>query len=769
MPRQAIGTGKAALTSTDISYNKNVGAAIRSGASYQRVLQVPTEAIRYNVDRLVMTNVNEGLRDYYLTDAKRYVKEVFSNAQENASSDEVVMLNNLKQLSDTIAPFALEKSKSTFGLSKLMGKFFVDALIGIVRTPVEFTTNLISYAIGNRSSKSVTLPFSPKEKQETENLLSEFDSSVQFTGLEKKVKLSGKKGIDGYLDRESNFGLINKFLNNITGFMRKGEWMSQFERDFQNNTGEKFNYEKHFVKEKAKYYDDMKKAASDADFRMRRIMKGGNKAEQRQFIEWLPFVKQARISADSYAAPFVGMFSGFINHDADNFFLGLRKTVTRGEIKDGLTQSLGAYSRLALYPVLMVIGKAVAALNLGDDDEKEEAQETLDSLKTAQGWIDLALFSAKQVGATLVGGKYAAGGKVVGTLLLDAAYTMSEDRRQRRLIEDTMRELYFVDPIDFYDLPSEKDDIALQISANLEPIIGMTVDAVADFVKDVRNKGREQVTLYDIYEWTQQTDEGKQWMYMANSLATLGQTLTVMLTPGAIPFIDDYVRWAEDELSVEKIDPRTEYELPNGKKIDMQSLILNNDNQLDTDIQGISSREKDRYKEIATEKFKNSIDEVTQRDPNLAYLKLKFLEERAKYETAKELGYNYKRWDAAEENFVDSKPIWEDYLKDDDPRKYLYEDIMKGKDMNYVQNIKDKRRAEDFMFKSLDETPEFKQKYKDGTDGGKKGVRDYYKALYIYNKYQFPSEREPRESDYFIEEDGQIKANPNRSKYEEKD
>ena len=767
MPRQAIGTGKAVLTSTDISYNKNVGAAIRSGASYQRVLQVPTEAIRYNVDRLVMTNVNEGLRDYYLTDAKRYVKEVFSNAQENASSDEVVMLNNLKQLSDTIAPFALEKSKSTFGLSKLMGKFLVDALIGIVRTPVEFTTNLISYAIGNRSLRSLTLPFSPKEKQETDKLLSEFDSSVQFTGLEKKVKLSGKKGIDGYLDRESNFGLINKFLNNITGFMRKGEWMSQFERDFQNNTGEKFNYEKHFVKEKAKYYDDMKKAASDADFRMRRIMKGGNKAEQRQFIEWLPFVKQARISADSTAAPFVGMFSGFINHDADNLIGGLRKAVTRGEIKDGLTQSLGAYSRLALYPVLMVIGKAVAALNLGDDDEKEEAKETLDSLKTAQGWIDLAIFSAKQVGATLVGGKYAAGGKVVGTLLLDAAYTMSEDRRQRRLIENTMRELYFVDPIDFYDLPSEKDDIALQISANLEPIIGMTVDAVADFVKDVRNKGREQVTLYDIYEWTQQTDEGKQWMYMANSIATLGQTLTVMFTPGAIPFIDDYVRWAEDKLSVEKIDPRTEYTLPSGKVIDMQSLILNNDNQLDTDIQGISSREKDRYKEIATEKFKNSIDKVKGiAEDKVRYEKLKYLSEKAKYETAKELGYNYQRWDSFEENFVADEPVW-------DVEKItsysLYEDIMKGKQMNYVQNIKDKKIAEDFLFKSLDENPEFKQKYKDGTDGGKKGVRDYYKALYIFDKYKLPAMTKPKKSDFFIEERGQIKAHPNRSKYEEKD
>jgi hypothetical protein len=60
MPRQPIGVREGTLTSTDIAYNKNVGEAIRSSASYQRVLQVPTDAIRYNIDRLVMTNVHEG-------------------------------------------------------------------------------------------------------------------------------------------------------------------------------------------------------------------------------------------------------------------------------------------------------------------------------------------------------------------------------------------------------------------------------------------------------------------------------------------------------------------------------------------------------------------------------------------------------------------------------------------------------------------------------------------------------------------------------------
>jgi hypothetical protein len=766
MPRQYIGTKKSALTSTDVNYNKNVGPAIRSGASYQRVLQVPTEAIRYNIDRLVMTNVNEGLRDYYLTEAKRYVNEVFSNARENAKSDEVVMLNNLKQLSDTIAPFALQKSESTFGLSKLMGKFFVDALIGFVRTPVELTTNLISYAIGNRSAKSLTLPFTPKEKQETEKLLSEFDSSVQFTGLldTKKVKFSGKKGIDGYLDRESNFGLLNKFLNNVTGFMRKGEWKSQFERDFQNNTGEKFNYEKHFVKEKVKYYDEMKRAASDADFRMRRIMKGGNKAEQRQFVEWFPFVKKARISADSAAAPFVGMFSGFVNHDADNLIGGMRKAITRGEIKDGLTQSLGAYGRLALYPVLMVIGKAIANLNLGDDDEKEEAQETLDSLKTPEGWADMALFSAKQVGATLFGGKYAAGGRVVGSLLLDAAYTLFDDRRQKRMIEDTSRELYFVDPIDFYDLPSDKEDLQLQIGANLEPIIGMTVNAAADFINDVKNKGREQVTLYDIYEWTQQTEEGKQWMYMTNSLATLGQTLTVLFTPGAVPFIDDYVRWAEDKLSERKPNENTLYKTPGGEVIDMRDLFLDDSQRIPINISGISTRERDKISILATEKFDKSIEKEGNLIKGLfaddKYLYMEYLFNKAKYEAGVELGFSNEKWDDKEGEMVSTAPI-PPSERDNPPEseviiQKLHEDILKGKQLSFVQNIKEKRKAEDYMFKEFDKNPTLENDYKNATIGGKLGMREYFKAKYLYDKYKLTEP--PISSNYFQKgKDGKIK------------
>lgn len=764
MPRQNIGVNQGTLTSTDVNYNQNLGTAIRSSSSYQRVLQVPASAIRFNVDRLVMTNVVEGLRDYHLTDAKRYISEVYSNARENAGKDDVVMLNNLKQLVDTMIPFALQKTNSTVVLSNLMGKFFIDALVGVARTPTEFATNLLGYALGNRSLKSVTMPFTPQEKRQTNELLSEFNSTVLSADTDRKVEFLNKKGVDGYVKLPTYFSMINKYLNNTTAFMRQGEWKTQFERSFKNITGETFSYEKHFVKEKSKYYDDMNKAASDADFRVRRIMKGGNKAEQRQFIQWLPIVKKARISADSAMAPFVGLFSGFINHDSDNLTLGLRKAVTRGEIKDGLSQSFGAYFRLALYPTLMAITKAVINLNLGDDDEKEDAEEFLNTLKTPQGWSDLAIFSAKQVASTVVSGKYAAGGRVIGGLMLDAAYTLShDDRRQRRLIEDTSRELYFVDPIDFYDLPSSKDDIALQISSNIEPIIGIVVSSAADFVNDLKNKGREQVTLYDIYEWTQQTEEGKQWMYMANSLLTLGQFVTMSLNKGGIPFVDDYIRIAEDELSKKEKNENTLYQTPGGEVIDMRDLFLDDSQRLPINIAGISTRERDKFSILATDKFNKAIEKeggnIKGLFPDEKFLYMEYLADKAKYDAGVELGFSGEKWSDQEGEMVSKEPI-SPLERDDLPEsevtmQRLHNEILKGKQLSFVQNIKQKRKAEDYMFKELDNNPTLKEEYKNATIGGKLGVREYFKAKYLYDKYKLSEE--PIESNYFIRENGKIK------------
>lgn len=764
MPRQSVGVGMGSVTSNDISYNQKLGTAIRSSASYARTLQVPKEAIRFNVDRLVATNVNEGLRDYHLTEAKRYVNEVFSNARESASNEEADVLKNLQRLNNTRIPYALNKTNPVMIATPLLNVFYTNSLIGIYRTPVEFLNNVISYSLGNRSLKSITMPFTSREKEQTNKLLSEFQSSVQFEEPERQTRFINKKwyqsskGVNGLISTQKGNQLLIPLLNNVTAFMRKGEWKTQFDRAFENTTGEKFNYEKHFVKEKATYFEDMEQAASDADFNVRRIIKGGNKSEQRQFVQWVPFNRKGRVAADSFAASFLGMFSGFIGHDVDNMLSGLKKTVKPGEIKDGVMQFLGAAGRLSLYPTLMLVAKALGKMYFGDDDEKEEGKETLDTLKTAEGWADLSMYTFKQLIATTAMGKYAFGGKVVGNFFLHAAYSMTEDRKQRRFIEDTMREMYFTDPIDLKYF--NKDDWELQMIANLEPITKMLGETLNDISKDISNKGKERITLYDLYEWTEQTEEGKQWMSLASAVLTLGQVTSIALTGTAIPFVDDIVKLGEDYLNQKEPNKNTIYKTPSGKEIDMLELVLNDDGKIDINVPGITQRDRDRYSELATEKFNASLPEAYAISfPQDQYEYLKYLRDKAKYDAGKELGYPYEGWSTTENEMVSTEPIpW--YDQDNAPEDEvlldnLHKDIIKGKQLSFTQNIKEKRKVEDYMFKELDKNPTLKQDYENAPDGGKLGIREYFKAKYLYDKYELTNP--PLESNYFNKEDGKIK------------
>lgn len=753
MPRQSIGTSKGSLTSEDIEYNRNLGTAIRSSASYARTLQVPAEALRYNVDRLVATNVTEGLRDYYLTDAKRYVNEVFSNARENASNEEEAVLNDLQELNNTRIPFVLSKPSSSIILPALFSYFFTTVLVGTKRTLVEFINNAIVYPLSNRSLKSITLPFSSKEREQTNRLLSEFNSSVLFEQPEVQTIYKAKKGIDGYISTQNAFSKLMPYLMNISAPLRKGEWKTQFERAFENSTGEKFNFEKHFVREKAKYFEDMEQAASDADFNVRRIIKGGNKSEQRQFIQWVPFYKKGRMSADNMLAPFVGLFSGFIGHDVDNTMAGLGKVVSRTEVLDGLSQSFAALGRLSLYPTLMLLTKAVEKMISGDDDEKEEGKEMVNSLTTAEGWADLAKYTAEQLASTLVGGKYAAGGRIMGSLMLSSAYTLLEDRREKRLIEETMRDLYFVDPIDFRRM--NKEEGYYQIMSNLDPIVKMLLDDVNTFFRDMMDKGKEKVTLYDIYEWTQKTEEGKQWAYAVGAFTTLTQFLSVSLTGVAIPLLDDANKYLESVINKKGETPeKFVYKTPSGNKIDMRDLILNNDGKIDINVPGIDANARDRYSNLATEKFKELLGEGKGGSDADRFDYYTYLSEVAKYEASKELGYPYERWDKSRGEFVSSEPEAFDWGADRTTEK-LEKAVLKGKHLSFSQDKREDNKIEDFLFKSLDENPTLKNEYYNSEDGGKLGVREYYKAKYLYNKYKLSNP--PLESNYFKRENGKIK------------
>jgi hypothetical protein len=764
MPRQYVGSNDAS-NSTDVNYHKNLGQAIRSGASHQRLLPTPNRALNFNVDSLVFSNVNEGLRDFYLTDAKRYVNEVFRNARENMTDEafEGNLLRSLQELSKGTVDFGVSEQdgKPNGLMTKINTLFFTTALIGSVRTPVEFFNNVIGYSIGKRSLKSLTLPFKGKEKQETENLLKEFNSSVRFDvptrniSLKKERVLSGDTLVDMKTKKDSQISMIVPWLNNLSAFMRKGEWKSQFDRAFERATGEKFDYNKHYVNGTTEDYVAMKQAASDADFMARRIMRGGSKAERRQFIQMFPR-KKAMISANSVTAPYLSLLTDFISHDVTNMGRGITKVV-EGEIKDGMTQTLGGLFRLSLYPFLMSITKNVMKMYTGDDDEKEEAKEDLATLSTSDGWIDMGLYVAEQLASSTISGKYGTFGKIGGIAFLDAMYNLTDDPKHKTFIKDMLKEIYFVQP---YDIKKRDDKaIALQVMNAFLPMVGTLTRNGLDLIDDAMDRGKEQATMYDLVEVFTNTPEGKEWLIAANLVVQAAQITTLLLTKQALPFVDDFASYVEDNVAnsrVKEINPETRYTAPNGQVIDLTDMLLDDNEMLLTTVEGSSPESNQALTQRATEIFNGKLKEFKRfgsedlpADQIITYKLLKEIAAQSKNQAKVEMGGN--------ETPITLINVERDKVRDEIVGKNeLIKDLMSGK--HYTRRQSSRFKANELQYISKQIEGPMKGVYEKATELGKTGITEYLKSLHRAEYYKL--EDKPVQEDYFIIQDGKAVQTP---------
>lgn len=764
MPRQYVGSNDAS-NSTDVNYNRSLGQAIRSGASHQRVLPTPDRALNFNVDSLVFSNVNEGVRDFYLTDAKRYVNEVFRNARENMTDEafEGNLLRSLQELSKGTVDFGVSEQdgKPNGLMTKINTLFFTTALIGSVRTPVEFFNNVIGYSIGKRSLKSLTLPFKGKEKQETENLLKEFNSSVRFDvptrniSLKKERVLSGDTLVDMKTRRDSEISMIVPWLNNLSAFMRKGEWKSQFDRAFEKATGEKFDYNRHYVNGTTEDYVAMKQAASDADFMARRIMRGGSKAERRQFIQMFPG-RKAMISANSVTAPYLSLLTDFISHDVTNMGRGITKVV-EGEIKDGMTQTLGGLFRLSLYPFLMSVTKNVMKMYTGDDEEKEEAKEDLDALTTTDGWIDMGLYVAEQLASSTISGKYGTFGKIGGIAFLDAMYNLSDDPKHKTFIKDMLKEIYFVQP---YDIKKRDDKaIALQVMNAFLPMVGTLTRNGLDLIDDAMDRGKEQATMYDLVEVFTNTPEGKEWLIAANLVVQAAQITTLMLTKQALPFVDDFASYVEDSVAnsrVKEINPETRYTAPNGQVIDLTDMILDDNGMLLTTVEGSSPESNQALTQRATEIFNKNLKEFkrfgsegTPADQMITYKLLKQMAAQSKNQAKVEMG--------GQETAIKLTDTSSDAVKNEIIAKNeLTKDLMSGK--HYTRRQSSRFKENELYYISKQISGPMKDVYEKATELGKTGITEYLKSLHRAEFYKL--EDKPVPEDYFIIQDGKAVQTP---------
>jgi hypothetical protein len=789
MPRSYFADTRNKRVSSDVNKEVSGKAGQRASASYERVAGVPYEALEFNVDKLLNTHLEEVYRDYSLTEAKVFVNEVFANARDNAKTeDEVILLDQLQELAKGRIEFALEDSANLGMLSSVTKLFVTNTLIGVKRTPVEFLNNLIVYSTGNRSSKSVTLPFNKKELDETDELLKRFNSSIYADAPKRQIVLgkrimeklkSGK--MDAKLKQEAAINLIYPYLNNTTSWMRKGEWKSNFDRAFQELTGEKFSFSKHY--NDPKYNEAMSEAANAADFNMRRIMKGGNKSEQAQYVklapEWMYKMfgnrrkEKGMVSVNSYGSMFLTLYTGFIGHDVTNIEEGFRKTVTGKEIKDGLKQMGGAAFRLSLYPTLMVVADALLKAYFGDDDEKKEGEETLKSLTTPEGYSDLFKTLASQMASSYVSGKYGNLAKLVGSFALDAAYSYGDDN-QKKMIKTIMRELYFTDPMDWKQSSQAAKDYIYRASSILAPMVGMIAKEVEETIEDLQDKSPyEKVTVGDIIEYFTKDEEGASAWQLFTGVLMLGQGLmSAAGTP--IPFVDDFVRMFDDSVKNQEVndrDMRVTFTTESGQLIDMNDLLLNDKGMVDFNISGLTTEQREELSELATEKYQEMLDNrfgtLTDEQKQNAkmnvpkfqssfksqYNTLQGFLDKAKFEAMKELGYNVQEYDVKEERYMD-KPLT-DYNapshKDD-----LIDDILKGKHLTSSQHRSEKADMDKYVQQEFEKYDK-KDKL---TPGGMNALREYYKAKYINEKYKLG--KEPREYDYLKQSGDKIIERPEK-------
>jgi hypothetical protein len=673
------------------------------------------------------------------------------------------LLRSLQELSKGTIEFGISQQdgKPNGLMTKINTLFFTTALIGSVRTPVEFFNNIIGYSLGNRSFKSLSLPFKGKEKQETENLLKEFNSSIRFDvptrniSLKKERVLSGDTLVDIKAKKDSQISMIVPWLNNLSAFMRKGEWKSQFDRAFERATGEKFDYNKHYVNGTSEDYFAMKQAASDADFMARRIMRGGSKAERRQFIQVLPGRRNV-ISVNSITAPYLSLLTDFISHDVTNMGRGLTKTLA-GEIKEGMTQTLGGLFRLSLYPFLMGVTKSMMKMYTGDDEEREEGKEDLQALTTKDGWIDMGLYVAEQLASTTLSGKFGTFGKIGGIAFLDVMYNLTDDPKHKTFIKDMLKEIYFVQP---YDIKKRDEKaIAMQLNNAFLPMIGTLVRNGLDLIDDALDRGKEQATMYDLVEVFTKTPEGKEWLMAANLVAQAAQITTLLLTKQALPLIDDFASYVEDNISnsrVKEINPETKYTAPNGQVIDLTDMILDDKGMLVTTIEGSSPESNQALTQRATEIFNEKLksfkrygSENTPADQMVNYKLLKEIASLSKNQAKVEMGGNetpVKLIDTGINRVVNE-------IVD---KNELIKDLISGK--HYTRRQSSRFKENELRFVNKETSGPMKQLYDNATELGKTGISEYLKAVYRATYYN--TQEVPVKEDYFIIRDGKAVQTP---------
>lgn len=558
-PRKSLGKSSSQDADLVAGTGGKVGG-LRAGSSYARVLETPTDAIDLNLDRVMATQIYEASRDLYLNDAIQQTNEVFRNAKENANPDEKAILQAIQDWNRKRVDFELEKSAKNV-ITRAFGGFASYALIGKVRTPAEFATNLLSGIFNQLSNfakigpKALTNPVNPIQAKEALKLMEKFDSPVQFMGW--TMKSYAKYG-KGKVDKNNLSSFYNNTVNmlmNISGPLTAGEWKADFDAKFKELTGEKYNEAKHL--ENDEYFYAMQQASSYANQQIERIKGGAFKGQGKQFVAVNPITdikklfpgvnikdEEGMVSSSDTFAQMTNVFNNFVGRDVKNFISGAFQAGTGRDVSGGIKDMIGSSYRLGSYYLIYNLIDAAMKSALGDDEEKKKGEKKMEMFTTEEGRWDTAFNTVLNFVTTVATSKYGANGRAIAVGCLNYLYNSTENKEQKQMAADALASMYFQEPVETGQYGAAEKFIYMATTMYIPPADVIANQAQKEFDRLSGSDKYKGATITDFFDQTGKFFNDPEVVEYRKFLAgglTLASQIGVV-TGISLPFIKDVVK-----------------------------------------------------------------------------------------------------------------------------------------------------------------------------------------------------------------------------------
>lgn len=296
--------------------------------------------------------------------------------------------------------------------------------------------------------------------------------------------------------------------------MMVGAWLPSFKAEFKQLTGENFDSQK-FNSDKTyreKYSREIKEAGAVANITTQKIVGVTTKLTQAREIP-LPFMEKSRgISKDSGAGKILGFFGNYPRREYTEFVNGFKEVAERlrngegiasaGSLSKSLAVALGALT----YGYMGSLVYSMKQKYLGNDKEKEKAEEELKRLSSAKG-------VAEEAGAqalSLAGSKYYSIGRAMFQTALLVGYNQTEDEETKKTMSRLYKNAFYNDPIDpdaskSYNAKDNKEKFMTYIGKYI-PQMALAVDKTQQAI-EVYGGAEKLYRKYDEVGWDKLTKD----------------------------------------------------------------------------------------------------------------------------------------------------------------------------------------------------------------------------------------------------------------------